>query len=630
MVSLSLLITACSESGNAKAGTIAPAVTPTTTPSPNTSTGPISSTGATPAPAPPAELASRVQGVAPLAVFFDAINVPNVAQPPEVNGRREYADFNYTWNFNDPSSGTWATSGRSKNEADGYVAAHVFETPGTYTVTLSVKDGIKVDETHQVTVTVEDPDTVYAGKSTICVSSTSVFTGCPSGAIQLTTTVVTDISAYIAAGRRILFRRGDTWSTNDVIRLSNADNITIGAYGACATPDTRGICSNAPLINISGDSGNGLFHSHNQNDARIMDLHFVDVGGAREGAIGGNTGLDKLLYLRLKTEGFRVPFGFSHYDTGGHDQIALVDNDSSLSRVNIAYVGSERLMVLGNRLRDPNQSHVLRVWQAYKGVIAHNELSGASANSTSGRQALKLHGPREDQLIENGGSRTYRTQYVVVADNLIGDSGPWSVSIGPINTGSNEHIQDVVVENNGFYPGYGTQSTGSPDVRFGLSIWISYATVRNNIFSGEGSGDGYRGLRVVPSGVAPVPVGNRIFNNTIYKVTGALTSNQIGVSIETGSVDTEIRNNLVHFALGYSDRIAVDDNGTGTIQSNNLLTGASLLVDPDNPNFMAKDFRLDANSPAVNAGTNVPVFKDKDGTERTLGGTTDLGAYERQ
>jgi len=113
-----------------------------------------------PEPAPPAELASRVQGVAALAVFFDAINVPGVAQPPEVSGRREYADFSYTWNFNDPSSGTWATSGRSKNEANGYVTAHVFETPGTYIVTLSVIDGIGVDETYQVTITVEDPDTV--------------------------------------------------------------------------------------------------------------------------------------------------------------------------------------------------------------------------------------------------------------------------------------------------------------------------------------------------------------------------------------------------------------------------------------------------------------------------------------
>ena len=53
-------------------------------------------------------------------------------------------------------------------------------------------------------------------------------------------------------------------------------------------------------------------------------------------------------------------------------------------------------------------------------------------------------------------------------------------------------------------------------------------------------------------------------------------------------------------------------------------------MDPDNINFMAKDFRLELSSPAVNAGTNVPVFKDKDGGERTLGGATDLGAFERQ
>lgn len=628
MLPLSLLIIACSESGNAKAGTIASAVTQTTTPSPNTSTGPVPSSEATPSPASPAEMASRVQGVAPLAVFFDAINVPGVAQPPEVNGRREYADLDYTWNFNDPSSGTWATSGRSKNEANGYVAAHVFETPGTYIVTLSVKDGIKINETHQVTITVEDPDTVYAGSATICVSSTNVFTGCPSGAIQLNTTAVTDIEAYIAADRRILFRRGDSWTTNAAFQLSNAGRLTIGAYGECASPDVRGICSNAPVLNLSGGAGN-LFNTQNLSNARIMDITFVEID--RTGITTGNAGLDRILHLRLKSTGFGTPFGAGNWNTGGHDQIAYVDNDISGANTYTIYTGSERLIILGNSLRDSQTTHVTRIWQSYKGVISHNEISGSSVTASTGRHALKLHGPNPAKLADTGGGGLDNpTRYTIISDNLFGQSGPWPVAIGPADSGEDSYLEDIVVENNNFYSGWGTQSCCSSGVQIGLSVWASYVTVRNNIFSGEGSSKYYNAINIRQRGVEPAPTGNRVFNNTIYKSDYA-GSGSVYSGIKTGekALNTTIQNNLIHLNQSASVTM-ISDSGTNTIESNNLLTNTPGLVDPDNSNFLAKDFSLDVNSPAINAGTNVPVFKDIVGGERTLGGATDLGAYERQ
>ncbi|MCK4829799.1 hypothetical protein KA005_79475, partial [bacterium] len=439
-----------------------------------------------------------------------------------------------------------------------------------------------------------------------CVSSTNVFTGCPGGAIQLDTTAVTDIGAYNAADRRILFRRGDSWTSSATINL-NVSGLTIGAYGTCTSPDARGICSNAPTINATG--GGEIFSTNGLTDSRIMDLNFVDVNNTRANIVRGISGMANILHFRLKSSNFGTPISYFHSGTNGHDQLAFVDNDLSTSRVYSMYTGSERLIILGNRLRDPDQSHVLRVWQAYKGVIAHNELSGASATSNSGRQALKLHGPDEGKIADPN-NLDNRTQYVLVADNLVGRSGPWPMSIGPKDGGSDERLQDIVVENNRFYPGFGTKSTGSLDVQIALNIYTSYATVRNNVFSGEGSSAGFRAIRIIPSAPAPAPTGNRVFNNTIYKELNPTGNTTTGIDVLSGSVDTEVRNNLVHFATGFTARIAVDDNGTNTVQSNNLLTDASLLVDPDNSDFLAKDFRLVLSSPAVNAGTNVPVFKD--------------------
>ncbi|HUW84794.1 MAG TPA: PKD domain-containing protein, partial [Phycisphaerae bacterium] len=81
--------------------------------------------------------ASRTSGIAPLAVFFDAVDpASGVLQPTD----GDYASLGYAWDFGDPDAGTWSTNGNSRNTAMGYVAAHVYEQPGTYTATLTVTD----------------------------------------------------------------------------------------------------------------------------------------------------------------------------------------------------------------------------------------------------------------------------------------------------------------------------------------------------------------------------------------------------------------------------------------------------------------------------------------------------------
>jgi len=573
-------------------------------------------------------LASRTQGVAPLAVFFDAINVPGVTQPPQINGRREYANVHYTWNFGDPTSGTWAISGKSKNKADGYVAAHVFETPGTYTVNLNLTDGVSIDESHQVEITVQDPDRVYVDKLTTCMSSTGDFTGCPSGAKQVKTTTFTDIAAHTRAGRRILLRRGDSWTTSGQINLGNAGPLTIGAYGTCTSPDERGICSNAPIVNLTGTKSNGVFYANNQNDVRFMDIFFKDPNGTRGTIINGLTNLTSHLYLRLQSMGFGTALGHYHYKTNGHDQLAYVDCDLYQTRTNIMFVGSERLMIMGNRLRDPGQSHVLRVWQAYKGVIQHNETSGASATSTTGRHALKLHGPNETQIASSGADRLKsRTQWVIVSDNLIGDSGPWPYSIGPQDSVNDEQLQDILVENNRFFPGYGTQSA-SADVQWAIELNARYITIRNNIITSDGSNSGvFHGVHIWKRGIEWTPIGNRVYNNTFYSP-NQKTSGAYGVYISSEAANTVVQNNLMQFPTS-SQRGAVADKGKNTTESNNLVTTHAGFVDATNATYTSKDFSLVTGSAAIDAGTNVPVFTDRVGVARSQGGGYDLGAYER-
>ena len=82
--------------------------------------------------------ASRSSGVAPLSVFFDTTGtVSSTTTKP-------FHDIEYRWNFGEtsgPGAGTWNQGSRpgksSRNLATGPLAAHVYEMPGTYTVTVA-------------------------------------------------------------------------------------------------------------------------------------------------------------------------------------------------------------------------------------------------------------------------------------------------------------------------------------------------------------------------------------------------------------------------------------------------------------------------------------------------------------
>src|SRR4030066_531277 len=171
-------------------------------------------TTTTPAPTPGGIVLSlvpaRTSGVAPLAVFVDASGTTDIGVTT-----RPFHDLEYTWSFGDPGSGTWASGAQpgvsSKNSATGPVAAHVFETPGTYPVTLTVFDGTNTATTN-TTITVQDPDTVFAGTNTICFSTSGTFTGCPAGATQTTTSNFVTAIANQTTNKRLLFRRGETFT----------------------------------------------------------------------------------------------------------------------------------------------------------------------------------------------------------------------------------------------------------------------------------------------------------------------------------------------------------------------------------------------------------------------------------
>jgi PKD repeat protein len=557
-------------------------------------------------------VASRTSGVAPLYVFFDATGTTASATT------RPFHELEYQWNFGDEASGSWsATPGMpnaSRNLATGPVAAHVFETPGTYTVSLTVLDG-GAPATKSVQITVTDPDTVFAA-NTLCVGNTQPVAGsdgCPAGAAILQSSDFDGaINNNIASRKRILFRRGDTFAAGSSANILVTGPGLIGAFGTGA----------APVVNITANNDGFQLSSWGTPDIkdwRIMDLEINGNSGAETNGINALAGIDQVTLLRMNIHHVHkgAQLAPNYLDSAGPshrlwDQWAVVDstvrNAIGGGGGYVLYYAGQRTAVMGNVLSDSSLAeHILRMPYIYKGVFSHNAMSKAAA----AKHVVKMQAASWF-----GAAPTVYTEQVLFSDNKFtsGDAGGWTVALGPMDNQTDERVKQVILERNWFAPG--------PGQNVALTVFAQDVTVRNNIFNltGAASGDG---VIVEQRGIEPLPMNVHVYNNTFYR---GSTGNFNPIQFFEGAGGMVAKNNLGYAPLSTSRDMV---SGVAIIQNNT--TDAGILVSPGfvSPTpVVPADFVLGAGSSAINAGTAVPVFSDFFRQDRLQGGAIDLGAAE--
>ena len=566
-------------------------------------------------------IASRVTGVAPLAVFFDASTTTVTATT------RPFHDLEYRWSFGEttgPGIGTWSTGSRagvgSRNTATGPVAAHVFETPGTYTVTLVAIDGTNEVTENCVQIAVTDPNVVFTGTNTICFSTSATFTGCPSGATTVTTSnFAAAISTFQATGKRLLFRSGETWTSTTAASITATGPGIVGAFGAGARPIVQ--ATGNTILRLSGPGTPTI------SDWRVMDLELNGLSMAASIGVEGGGGINQLTLLRLNIHdtGTGILFSQSLLDfwnsngSPGHtmwDQIAVVDSVISHAIGGTsdyaAYMSARRLSWLGNIMDDTTAAeHVLRIPFTAKAAISNNTLSKPAA----GKHVLKLHAPTFGSSGVTGGGFT---EQVVISDNKFTDAtSDWSVSIEPQNNTSDERVRDVIVERNWFVSGALNQVA--------LLLSAVDITVRDNICDMTG-GLGHTCVSVAQRGIEPAPVRVAVLNNTFFS---ASTGGFVGLSIGSTASNITLQNNLASAPSATSPVMLVGTGASGLVQSNNLLNNSPGTLFVSATPTVPANFGLAAGSPARDTGfSTVHVFSDFFGQSRPNGGAIDIGAAE--
>lgn len=440
------------------ATTTSTATTSTTTSSTTTNTS-VSSTGTASADGSVTAVlsATRTTGPAPLAVMFDASGTT-------VTSGIAFHGLKYAFNFGDERGQTWAVSGLPKNtQTGGPIAGHVFDVPGTYTVRVTASSASGATSTASVTVTVQDPNSVYAGLATVCVSAVSDYSGCPTGASTSTALPTT------YAGKRVLLRRGESFG--QVTIRHTDDNVMVGAYGTGTKPNVQRVA-----ISEGGPPSAGTF----ADDIVVMDLNILtnlsQSGSAARHlyyrndlvTMGGSTGITFAAALGYYVRTSSYP-AVSFYQPR---EIFIVENrvvatTSQSTPILLLQGGGSRIGVMGNEMGVAPQ-HSARLWMAHKSFIGHNALRGISSDGI--RHSLKMHSggtlPYSDSMdlaswgsTQNNGMLT--TSQVVIANNLFGDSqdnNRWTVETGPQNTSQPEGLEDVIAENNRFLRGVNTSA----------------------------------------------------------------------------------------------------------------------------------------------------------------------------
>ena len=564
---------------------------------------------------------TRTSGVAPLAVSFDATGSTSLLTA------RPFHDLHYHWNYGDPGSGVWATSRKSKNEDLGAIGGHVYETPGVYTATLTVKDATGASSQATVEITVEDPDVVFAGTNTICISTDGDFTGAPAGSLHVTSDSWATIASSLGTGKRVLLKRGNTWvSDGSRITMNFAGPGILGAFGT----------GPKPIITFAADGTGWTFFMGNGNtpyqfgDFRFMDFEiqgrgFNYSGFHAEGAFNNLTILrvdasEMGVFLNLSPPILRY---YNNDNRPGHrlwEGVAVVEtkyekvvgDGGEFNGRHIAYAGMARSLYMGNIWNNAERGeHILRVPLSQRFIIAHNQLTNARLT----KHLIKMHGGGTDddsgQILPPGENQT---KLITISDNYFSSRlGDWLISVGPQNGTSAEVTRDIIVERN--------EVVFGEDNNIAFHMAASSTTVRNNTVIMTGAAGNGTIAMFDRRGIEPVPTDNYAYNNSAY------SGNAQGftlVGVVASAINTTVRNNYGR-SVGASKTL-ISGGGTNLVQSNNVITDTPgwVVADPT----AAHHFDLVDGSPAIGAGYPVPLLADFEGQPRQPNAGISLGAFE--
>ena len=589
--------------------------------------------------------------VAPCAVLVDA------STSSAVGVTDPFHKLHFTWTFGDPASNAaWTTGTRtasaSKNAATGPIAAHVFESPGAYTIGLTVTDGTNTAPQITRIITVTDPDTHFAA-STLCARQTSggSFSGCP-----LIPSVYADAAACITAGKcvdsadfdalinttagsgatykRVMVECDGTYTNSAWSEVTADGPGYIGAYPVGCPARAKPIITGAFGKLRFGNNSN-----HDMCDWRVVDLYLDGVSDpSAQYGITANGAMCRLTVLRTT---------FTNLNAGMFNQLSTLDAINASSQLapvwsewivqDSAFDGGDttRFQVavknsafIGNTIANLASGHALRMVYAQKFIISNNTITGTASGAAVTVRGLRYTPSERQSISPTMGGNEYTvpageasyTQQVVIAENILNASGgtlPFSVHA--VTVTDDVRFRNILAEGNWIVAGSASTNL--------FSVESSLTTFRNNICDFSAGPTGANLCSTLQQNGGPVADSIWIYNNSLYSTQASASSPVVVFQTSGAQTNIEVKNNAAYSPNNTDDETGpVRNLGTAGITASNNSTKAQMqaATSPFVDSTPAAPGDYDAADYAVDGGTAVPVWRDFFQVLRT--GTYDLGA----
>jgi hypothetical protein len=592
--------------------------------------------------------ASGSSCAAPCYVHFDATGTTD-----SDSDVRPFHDLHYSLDYGDSACssgrGAWPNSDQrhSKNIELSPIGAHVYECAGSIRATLTVTDSAGATSTDSVTLTIFSEDSQWPGAKTRCVSTSGSWSGCPAGA---DTVVSSDFDAELqtAAGRRTLYRCGETFTVDRSPDLSNASpaRSLIGGYGSCS--------DDPALVTYAGTSD--VLHDADLDGWTIRDLRFTATAASETTSfINALATVVDFLLLRVSTlqVGECSWFWTPATSSAWNERIAFFSYTCTMTVHNetggwpVVFMSArEAAMVDCSWSGDATDSLWMRFVGMSKFLFAHNRMTAVNGTSLT------------TQFRSASGGAGRADRWNVISDVRIHDAGDegfrtialcWSHDCGTHDPDTEKG--DYIIE--GIRTTYGAGKAAHVSTPF--QIMADRVTIRNNILDMRAITPATNVFYVATNGQGAAPDGIDVYQNTIVRA-GSTAGTTVACAMTAGT-EHRCRSNLI-YDVDDADRSLTSGSAyeKGNPSNNVHLNGASkcpfrgsddaCTLSTSGPTMSFEEFQTRSSGggrgDVVDAGFDFPeattgrkayVYCDAFGTVRgtALGGSDshfDLGADE--
>jgi PKD repeat protein len=427
-------------------------------------------------------------------------------------GSGEATTSQIQWNFGDPGS--------QYNTLVGFNAAHVYTSPGTYTVTLTVTNaaGLSSTATTQVTVNADNRTDLYVSPTGNDANNGLT----PGTAIQSEAR----LQQLLTSNMRVLFQAGGTYTLNTNLNLGNLHDVYMGSYGTGASPilySTNGT-ENFVMIgwaNAEGITINGLtFDSATTTGNLPTALEFA----------GSNITILNNTFIHL-TDDMNLDSQPNNVLIQGNTVPGLQD-----LRSYFLWAQGNDITVVGNTIPNSMRESVIRVGGVNDILFADNSIANVSGASWGDTQ----DGVKAAIAIQKG-------TYAYVVDNTI-PSG--NIGVGPLSN---------------TLPG----SLAEPDSEF------VNAVIEGNTFTDTDTLGAAGSIAITPGAHDVVARDNVLYEN---QNSGFVIDGQESV-FGRQATDIQIVNNTVIDSSKYGGFLTINQGSPeGVVMDNNLFIAPNIQV----------------------------------------------------